>query len=1046
MTRLLDEKTRTRAEKLAAEGRWYDALDLVQDQVEGAIDLGLVSREQMRADLELALLVARLDLGAAEYEAWQQAVQWLARLEEQGQSNLEWCRSLALARLYTGTPEEALRLARMGLALDEQDEVCRYLAAVLAAHFGDKAEGIALLEAGLAAHPGQRRLADALERLQAGQSLEQIEAARLEAEGVCPAQSEERASHGLRTPAEEAVLCMLGDDEGLAKAAAAFGAENPLFEGIYCFADLIFQGDLVNLRLDMNQRGAGKIGQDWAAALTARLEELDRLAKAAIRKKEPGRRLELAHLLVERSGCFRLGYQVGRSREERLFAYQRFDPRFEIWGEPQYEDYSADEVPLPPEEEAAESPVPAAAYTKEQKDRLIEHLRRWLGPVDRVIPPAERGGVELLVLGPTRHRHWTVLVTCGMGAAPMNVPPELAGFGAERAEIMMYLPPDWNALSADPKDAWPVGWLRLLAAMPREQGTWLGWGHTIPNGRPFAPGCGFTGVMLLTPGGVPDAAAVCPLPGGGEVNLYQAAPLYNEEMAYKLEHEAEGLLRLFDETQLEPRAPLGTPLRPNACPAKGGAPENEALLEQIEAWNADRQYERILEAILAVEPEQRGPKLLGQQARALNNLGRFEEALQVLERCREQSAADPLWHFRAGYAWYHLGKEEKALEAFDRADELAPGDEETERYLDWCRSAMALPVQKQPFTERVRDYWAAFSAREAALRALSEAGEPQKARQAHAELLAGVFGGAEFSLDTGPDGRLRLAVWAECMPTRLIEILYWREQAPAALAERWVFWAGQPADPEAPALNQVLAWPQRRGDKAVVALWAPELHAGQDIAPAARLLSQAMGEGAALCRVERLEVLSAPRPQGGMPLRELRKQMADWFCGGDEAALDEAQAIGWNYQNYCYEPATQENWALRQDVIAGATCCSELLADYYRGDDSRMDRLQADGVICGFFFYSTEQVPEAQRVELRGRLEDELQQAAEENVWILGGATGFAYSYIDCICFDLKPVLNAASALLNRYPFAEIGFHVFRLNCGGVNLRDEAARPGKEQN
>ena len=75
MTRLLDEKTRTRAEKLAAEGRWYDALDLVQDQVEGAIDLGLVSREQMRADLELALLVARLGLGAAEYEGWQQALQ-----------------------------------------------------------------------------------------------------------------------------------------------------------------------------------------------------------------------------------------------------------------------------------------------------------------------------------------------------------------------------------------------------------------------------------------------------------------------------------------------------------------------------------------------------------------------------------------------------------------------------------------------------------------------------------------------------------------------------------------------------------------------------------------------------------------------------------------------------------------------------------------------------------------------------------------------------------------------------------------------------------
>lgn len=1043
MTQLLDEKTRARAGELAAQGRWYDALDLVQDQVEGAIDLGLASREQMRADLELALLVARLDLGAAEYEAWQQAVQWLARLEEQGAGNPEWCRSLALARLYTGAPEEALRLARQGLELEGGDETCRYLAAVLTAHFGDRDGGIALLEEGLAARPGQRRLANALAGLQAGRGLEEIEAARLEAEGICPPQSRERLDHGLRTPAQEALLCMLGDDEGLAGAAAAFGAENPLFEGIYCFADLSFQGNLVNLRLDMNGRGAGKIDPRWAAALIARLEELDRLAKAAIRQREPGRRLELAHLLIERSGAFRLGYQAGRSREERLFAYQRFDARFLPWGEPEYEDYSADEPPLPEQEPSAGAELPPpAAYTDRQRQALLEHLNRWLGPVSRVIPPAQTGGVELLVFGPHRHRHWTVLITCGMGAAPMNIPPELAGMGAERAEIMMYLPARWDARSTDPRDAWPVGWLRLLAAMPREQGTWLGWGHTIPNGRPFAPGCGFTGVILLTPGGLPEAAAVCPLPGGGEVNLYQAAPLYNEEMAYKLEQEAEGLLRRFDEQQLEPRAPLGEPFRPNACPAAGGAPENEALLEQIEAWNADRQFEKILTAIQAVEPEQRGPVLLGQQARALNNLGRFEEALQVLEQCRAQSAADPLWHFRAGYAWYHLGREDKALEAFDRADELAPGDEETERYLDWCRSAIALPVQKQPFTERVRDYWAAFSAREAELRALSAGGEEHRARQLHGQLLAGAFGGAEFSLDTLSDGRLRLAVWAECMPTRLIQILYWKAQAPAPLAERWVFWAGQPANPADPALEGALVWPERRGEKTALAVWAPGLHAGQDPAPAVRLLSHAMGEGAALCRVERLEVLDAPRPQGGVPLAGLRSLLADWFCGGDAAALDEARAVAWNYQNYYYEPTTQEDWALRQDVIAGATCCSELLADYYRGDDSRMDRLQADGVICGFFFYSTEQVPEGQRVELRGRLEDELQQAAGENLWILGGATGFAYSYIDCICFDLKPALNAASALLNRYPFGEIGFHVFRLGCGGVNLRDESARTG----
>lgn len=1045
MTQLLDHKTLARVEHLAAEGRYYDALDLVQDQVEGAIDLGTLSREQMRKDLGLALLVARLDLGAAEYEAWHQAIQWLDRLRDEGEKNLDWCRSLALARLYTGGLHEALDLARKGLALDGRDIACRYLAAELTAYFGDEHAAETLLKEGLAREPDQSELTDALDRLRAGENIETIEMARLERLGVCPAQSEERARRGMRTPAEEAVLCMLGDKDGLTRTAAAFGAQNPGFEGIYCFGELPYQGGFVNLRLDMNQQGAGKISADWAAELVRRLEEVDRLAKAAIRKKEPGRRLELAHLLIERSGCFRLGYQVGRSREERLFAYQRFDPRFVPWGEPEYEDYSADEIPPEAQQgdEGMEPQTPPAAYSQDQKARLMEHLHHWFGPVRRVIPPVEAGGVELLVIPPHHHRRWTVLVTCGMGAEPMAVPPELAGCKADRAEIMMYLPPHWDPDSTDPKSTWPIGWLRLLAAMPRQQGTWLGWGHTIPNGRPFAPNCGFTGVMLLAPGGVPEEAAVCPLPGTGEVNLYQAAPLYNEEMAYKLDHEAEGLVRHLQQQDLDPRVPLGTN-RPNGCAVPGSAPEDGALLEQIEAWNTDRKFEQILKAIEAVPSEQRGYQLLGQQARALNNLGRYEEALKVLDSCKKQGAADPLWHFRAGYAWYHLGREEKALEAFDRSDELSPGDEETERYLDWCRSAIALPVQKQPFTERVADYWAMFCAREEELWQAATGGDAQRAKQLHGQLLAGVFRGVEFSLEQNGQ-RCRLAVWAESMPSRLIQILYWQEHAPARLAERWEFRAGEPEEPNAPALQTAQVWAEQRGEKAVLALYAPGLCTTQDPAAAARLLNQAVGEAAALCRVERVEVLEAPRQQPGMPLAGLRQLLADWFCGGDLAALASAEPIARNYQNYYYEPSTQEDWALRQDVIAGDTCCSELLADYYRGDDSRMDRLQADGVICGFFFYNTDQVPESQRVELRGKLEDELQQNAGEDLWILGGATGFAYSYIDCICFDLKTALNAASAILNRYPFAEIGFHVFRLNCGGVNLRDETVRPAGEE-
>lgn len=50
---------------------------------------------------------------------------------------------------------------------------------------------------------------------------------------------------------------------------------------------------------------------------------------------------------------------------------------------------------------------------------------------------------------------------------------------------------------------------------------------------------------------------------------------------------------------------------------------------------------------------------------------------------------------------------------------------------------------------------------------------------------------------------------------------------------------------------------------------------------------------------------------------------------------------------------------------------------------------------------------------------------------------GFQYSYIDCIAFDLKEFLDLAGEILNRFELPEIGFHVFRVECGGVNMKAE---------
>ena len=79
------------------------------------------------------------------------------------------------------------------------------------------------------------------------------------------------------------------------------------------------------------------------------------------------------------------------------------------------------------------------------------------------------------------------LVTTGMGAFSMKIPSEYQEDGLpSRIELMMCLPPEWNPESKESQENWPVELLRYLARFPIIESTWLGYGHSIQNGTPYA--------------------------------------------------------------------------------------------------------------------------------------------------------------------------------------------------------------------------------------------------------------------------------------------------------------------------------------------------------------------------------------------------------------------------------------------------------------------------------------------------------------------------------------------------------------------------------
>ena len=197
-----------------------------------------------------------------------------------------------------------------------------------------------------------------------------------------------------------------------------------------------------------------------------------------------------------------------------------------------------------PEDE--ENGVPEV-YTEEEMEAVEGHIQQYFGKIENVFHEIVSPDihVDICMVPPTEERDYYTLVTMGMGAHRMNVPKELAEYKLERAELAIALSADWKLDQESMKDEkwyWPIRLLKSLARLPIASDTWLGFGHTMDNQEDFAENTKLCAAILTGPQGTQDGSEVCPLPGGEEVNFYQVIPLYEDELDYKLEHDADALL------------------------------------------------------------------------------------------------------------------------------------------------------------------------------------------------------------------------------------------------------------------------------------------------------------------------------------------------------------------------------------------------------------------------------------------------------------------------------------------------------------------------
>ncbi len=191
-------------------------------------------------------------------------------------------------------------------------------------------------------------------------------------------------------------------------------------------------------------------------------------------------------------------------------------------------------------------------HGEESIDAISDHIEQHLGTVESVFHEIVSDTVHVDVhhVKPTPTRPMHTLITSGMSDLPMKVPEDIDA--PIHLELMVTLPQSWRIDEQSFRDErwyWPARQLKYLARFPHKYDTWLGWGHTVPNGdpaEPFAVNTKLSGVILLPSVVVPEAFHKLVIDENKTIAFFSVVPLYDEEMNLKLKKGTDPILARFE--------------------------------------------------------------------------------------------------------------------------------------------------------------------------------------------------------------------------------------------------------------------------------------------------------------------------------------------------------------------------------------------------------------------------------------------------------------------------------------------------------------------
>ena len=489
-----------------------------------------------------------------------------------------------------------------------------------------------------------------------------------------------------------------------------------------------------------------------------------------------------------------------------------------------------------------------------------------------------------------------------------------------------------------------------------------------------------------------------------------------------------------------------------------------ALLEQCQKWHETDEYQKIIDALEAVQDEERTPEMDSELARAYNNLAdpyepggadMLKRAISLLEPHEEYFEGDYFWNFRMGYSYYYLNQEGKALTYFQKALEANPDDEDTKELIDWCKKRIALPQFRECFRERTEAAWKDFAEQEAQLRQIMDEDKNQERGEELIakceEILHIAFEDISFEMGYNSE-KYELILTPEGDKVQLFELVYFQKHAPKEILEHWNILVGRQRVENIGL--RAGSWDISGDD---VQIWLEPLDESRfalatycekllSLLPEdenrvwwmlTTLTDQVLGEIPHMRYIDTFDVLTEPKAEPAAVLSNLPDMLKE---KGLELSTDPESYLE-TYVGYRMEPNEDPDSDWRMDVIAGSTCCAALINGYVNNDNDYMDDLHADGAVAGFFCYPLDTLREEEGSQkifaFRDKLEGKLTEGDGQDILtIIGGATGIYYGYVDFIAWDIRTALNMAKEFFADTDIPWASFHTFRREAATVHLKN----------